>query len=322
MTHQRQHLPACDRVIVLRGGRIAADGSFAELQARDIAELRADTAAELDDAAYDQSIHRSSRDRVQRSTPGNKEMNMDQGATSQGAGTSAELHCGSIQGRDGLNINSGLQQRVESAERNVAGQRLGRREDSALELGNSSETPFGGLHTNGLARQWHNPESETAAATQPSNSEQEYLDRITEVTEAASTIMPQQQVEDQPGRLHDGASQGKSEHSRPQHPGNNSASKKVQVPPSAFGTEPASGGMHESTGVEESAAGKRPRPSRLRSAFSGLQSARSSIGGTIRAELSRSGVLRHVRILQQVYVGYLQVIYRKGAVPDGMAQAW
>ena len=32
VTHQRQHLPACDRIIVLRDGRIAADGNYAELQ--------------------------------------------------------------------------------------------------------------------------------------------------------------------------------------------------------------------------------------------------------------------------------------------------
>ena len=32
MTHQRHHLPRCDRILVLRGGRIVADGSFQQLQ--------------------------------------------------------------------------------------------------------------------------------------------------------------------------------------------------------------------------------------------------------------------------------------------------
>lgn len=32
VTHQRQHLPACERIIVLRDGRITADGTYAELQ--------------------------------------------------------------------------------------------------------------------------------------------------------------------------------------------------------------------------------------------------------------------------------------------------
>ena len=32
VTHQRQHLPACDRIVVLRDGRIVADGTYAELQ--------------------------------------------------------------------------------------------------------------------------------------------------------------------------------------------------------------------------------------------------------------------------------------------------
>ena len=32
MTHQRHHLPRCDRILVLRGGRIMADGSFQQLQ--------------------------------------------------------------------------------------------------------------------------------------------------------------------------------------------------------------------------------------------------------------------------------------------------
>ena len=32
MTHQRHHLPRCDRILVLRGGCIVADGSFQQLQ--------------------------------------------------------------------------------------------------------------------------------------------------------------------------------------------------------------------------------------------------------------------------------------------------
>lgn len=61
MTHQRQHLPGCDRVIVLSGGRVVADGSFAQLSAAGgfSAELGGgcgEAAAELDDAAYDEGI--------------------------------------------------------------------------------------------------------------------------------------------------------------------------------------------------------------------------------------------------------------------------
>jgi len=39
VTHQRQYLPACDRLLVLRGGRITAAGTFAELAALELSEL-------------------------------------------------------------------------------------------------------------------------------------------------------------------------------------------------------------------------------------------------------------------------------------------
>ena len=58
VTHQRQFLPQCDRVLILRGGRLVADGSYAQLRARDnfAAELGPEEGegAELDDDAYDQ----------------------------------------------------------------------------------------------------------------------------------------------------------------------------------------------------------------------------------------------------------------------------
>lgn len=56
VSHQRHHLPRCDRIVVLRGGRIVADGSFRQLQALGFeAELGSGQAAELDDTAYDQN---------------------------------------------------------------------------------------------------------------------------------------------------------------------------------------------------------------------------------------------------------------------------
>jgi ATP-binding cassette subfamily C (CFTR/MRP) protein 4 len=56
VTHQRQFLPQCDRVLILRGGSIVADGPYGALRARGFhAELGPEgEAAELDDDAYDQ----------------------------------------------------------------------------------------------------------------------------------------------------------------------------------------------------------------------------------------------------------------------------
>ena len=58
MTHQRQFLPACDRMLVLRGGRVFADGAFAELAPLRLPELAGSegAAASLDDAAYDAGV--------------------------------------------------------------------------------------------------------------------------------------------------------------------------------------------------------------------------------------------------------------------------
>lgn len=39
VTHQRQYLPACDRLLVLRHGRVAAAGTFAELAGLGLSEL-------------------------------------------------------------------------------------------------------------------------------------------------------------------------------------------------------------------------------------------------------------------------------------------
>lgn len=41
VTHQRQVLPRCDRVMVLRGGRVVALGTFAEVSALGLPELTA-----------------------------------------------------------------------------------------------------------------------------------------------------------------------------------------------------------------------------------------------------------------------------------------
>ena len=72
VSHQRQFLPKCGRLIVLRGGRIVADGSFQQLQSLGyVAELGSGQdggqAAELDDTADDQEIGHSAS--VQDSEP-------------------------------------------------------------------------------------------------------------------------------------------------------------------------------------------------------------------------------------------------------------
>ncbi len=61
VSHQRHHLPMCDRIIVLRGGCIVADGSLQQLQSQGYeAELGSGQGsgqiAELDDTAYDEGI--------------------------------------------------------------------------------------------------------------------------------------------------------------------------------------------------------------------------------------------------------------------------
>lgn len=59
VTHQRQYLPACDRVLVLRAGCIIADGSYELLRSQEdlFRELgpEKEVPIELDDAAYDQA---------------------------------------------------------------------------------------------------------------------------------------------------------------------------------------------------------------------------------------------------------------------------
>ena len=61
VSHQRHHLPMCNRIIVLRGGCIVADGSLQQLQSQGYeAELGSGQGsgqvAELDDTAYDQGM--------------------------------------------------------------------------------------------------------------------------------------------------------------------------------------------------------------------------------------------------------------------------
>ena len=61
VSHQRHHLPMCDRIIVLRGGCIVADGTLQQLQSQGYeAELGSGHGsgqmAELDDTAYDQGM--------------------------------------------------------------------------------------------------------------------------------------------------------------------------------------------------------------------------------------------------------------------------
>ena len=76
VSHQRQFLPKCGHLIVLRGGRIVADGSFQQLQSLGYeAELGSGQgsgqAAELDDTAYDQEIgHSASVQNSEASTAG------------------------------------------------------------------------------------------------------------------------------------------------------------------------------------------------------------------------------------------------------------
>ena len=39
VTHQRQYLPACDRILVMSRGRIVEEGTYAELAARGVADV-------------------------------------------------------------------------------------------------------------------------------------------------------------------------------------------------------------------------------------------------------------------------------------------
>jgi ABC-type bacteriocin/lantibiotic exporter with double-glycine peptidase domain len=51
VTHQRQYLPACDRLLVLRHGRVAAAGTFAELADLGLSELHNPAGAQRTDGA-------------------------------------------------------------------------------------------------------------------------------------------------------------------------------------------------------------------------------------------------------------------------------
>ncbi|KAL4420399.1 hypothetical protein ABPG75_010055 [Micractinium tetrahymenae] len=53
VTHQRQFLPGCDAVLVLRGGQVAFRGTYAELAAQGVPEVSATQEHSLDDANYD-----------------------------------------------------------------------------------------------------------------------------------------------------------------------------------------------------------------------------------------------------------------------------
>ncbi|EFN52562.1 hypothetical protein CHLNCDRAFT_138549 [Chlorella variabilis] len=53
VTHQRQFLPGCDEVLVLRGGEIAHRGTHAELAAAGVPEVIASQETSLDDSTYD-----------------------------------------------------------------------------------------------------------------------------------------------------------------------------------------------------------------------------------------------------------------------------
>ena len=39
VTHQRQYLPSCDLILVMAGGRIVEQGTYAELAARGISQV-------------------------------------------------------------------------------------------------------------------------------------------------------------------------------------------------------------------------------------------------------------------------------------------
>lgn len=61
VTHQRHFLPECDRILLLRAGRVIAIGTPAEVAAGDWPELAAaqSDAGQLHDAAYDQELEGS-----------------------------------------------------------------------------------------------------------------------------------------------------------------------------------------------------------------------------------------------------------------------
>lgn len=41
VTHQRQYLPQCSQILVLRGGEVVASGTYEELASRNLPELTA-----------------------------------------------------------------------------------------------------------------------------------------------------------------------------------------------------------------------------------------------------------------------------------------
>ncbi|PRW21108.1 multidrug resistance-associated 1 isoform X3 [Chlorella sorokiniana] len=53
VTHQRQFLPGCDTLLVMRGGRIALRGTYEELAAAGVPEVIATHETSLDDSTYD-----------------------------------------------------------------------------------------------------------------------------------------------------------------------------------------------------------------------------------------------------------------------------
>ncbi|KAL4424666.1 hypothetical protein ABPG77_004473 [Micractinium sp. CCAP 211/92] len=53
VTHQRQFLPGCDFILVLRGGQVAHRGTYAELAGQGVPEVVATQEHSLDDANYD-----------------------------------------------------------------------------------------------------------------------------------------------------------------------------------------------------------------------------------------------------------------------------
>lgn len=59
VTHQRQFLPACDRLLVLRGGRVVAAGTFQQLQSLQLSELHIPSGALRLASAFPAPSHQS-----------------------------------------------------------------------------------------------------------------------------------------------------------------------------------------------------------------------------------------------------------------------
>lgn len=82
MTHQRQFLPHCDRILVLKHGAQKALGTYSELASSALTELtQLQEDAEIDDAIYDQQL-----------SPGSLTLPPQQSSSLPQSGATARLH--------------------------------------------------------------------------------------------------------------------------------------------------------------------------------------------------------------------------------------